>query len=236
MIVFAGPSIPRDMRGEFGDVEWRPPAQAGDFLQLIPDAPERVLLIDGLFDTRAAVTHKECLALMAAGTTLIGAASMGALRYFELAAFGMLGLGRIADDYASGGLVGDDEVALVHGDERIGWKAATVAMVDVRATLAAFLADETLDAKLAIALQQCWHDIHFTDRDWPAMIAAAADLAEPALLEKIAAGHVPLKQQDALGAVRFAGNCRLADPPNAPPRTRWVRQLEEEISSRPARP
>lgn len=235
MIVFAGPSIPLDARRCDDTIDWRAPAQAGDLLELIPEAPRRVLLIDGLFDTRAAVTHKECIALMAAGTTLIGAASMGALRYAELAPLGMLGHGAIAADYASGTLVGDDEVALVHGDARIGWKAASIAMVDVRATLAK-ATDDGLDPTLAKTLLACWHDIHFSDRDWPAMQAAAAHLAEPALLARIAASHVKLKQRDAMDALDFAMDCPLQNPPAAPPRTRWLRQLEAEVSARPARP
>ncbi|WP_265529643.1 TfuA-like protein [Sphingomicrobium marinum] len=231
MIVFAGPSIPRDLRDAFSEVEWRPPAQAGDFLKLVAKTPQRVLLIDGLFDTRAAVTHKECLALMAEGTTLIGAASMGALRYAELSSFGMLGFGQIAGDYASGKLIGDDEVALVHGDARIGWKAITVAMVDVRATL-----ERHPDQALAQQLLARWHDIHFADRDWPAMIAAAADLADRATLQAIADSHIQRKQLDALGAIPFALTCPLASPAAHPPRTRWVRQLDEEITRRPMRP
>lgn len=232
MIVFAGPSIPIGKRRDLEGVEWRPPAQAGDLLALVGRAPERVLLIDGLFDTRAAVTHKECLALMAVGTTLVGAASMGALRHAELAPFGMQGFGQIADDYRTGALVGDDEVALVHGDHRIGWKPVTVAMVDVRATLAATVDDRAL----ADALLQCWHNIHFADRDWPAMIAAAADLADRATLQAIADSHVQRKQMEALGAIPFALTCPLASPAADPPRTRWLQQLEDEISRRPRRP
>ncbi|NNC48161.1 MAG: TfuA-like core domain-containing protein [Sphingomonas sp.] len=231
MIVFAGPSVPPDLRPADPRLDWRPPAQAGDLLTLCDEPPDRVLLIDGLFDTRPAVTHKECLCLLAAGTTLVGAASMGALRYAELERFGMLGFGQIARQFFDGTLIGDDEVALVHGDARIGWKAISVAMVDVRATL-----ERHPDQVLAKRLLARWHDIHFADRDWPAMIAAAADLADRATLQTIAKSHVPRKQQDALGAIDFALNCRADTPAACPPRTRWVRQLEDEISRRPTRP
>ena len=79
------------------------------------------MLIDGLFDASPAVRHKELLQLMARGVPVIGAASMGALRAAELAPFGMIGVGRIFTAYAAGALVGDDEVALLHGPEELGW-------------------------------------------------------------------------------------------------------------------
>lgn len=236
MIVFAGPSLPSDVRPDAGELEWRPPAQAGDLLRLVADPPERVLLIDGYFDTRPAVTHKECLALMAAGTTLVGAASMGALRYAELAPFGMLGSGRIAQDYAKGALVGDDEVALVHGDARIGWKATSIAMVDVRATLAKCEEDGLITPQLSNDLRARWHEIHYAERDWPLMRKFASRLADTATLQSISDAQVQQKQNDALEAIDFTLGCHAEKPPSTPPRTRWVRKLEAAISSPPARP
>ena len=230
MIVFAGPSVPAHRRTGLAGIDWRPPACGGDLLSLAKDRPEKVLLIDGRFEERASVQHKEALALMAAGTKLYGAASMGALRAAELSAFGMLPLGRIAAAYRSSLLVGDDEVALVHGDERIEHRAVSVAMVDVRATLCRAVRDRTIDRGLAKALRACWHSIHYVDRDWPAMLDAAAGIAPAELLRTIADNAVSLKEQDASDAIRFAHADRTPAPMVPPvPQTFFLRTLTERL-------
>lgn len=206
MIVFAGPSVTPDVRNRFQDIDWRPPAVAGDLLSLVESGGDKVLLIDGLFDEQASVKHKEAIALMAAGTRLYGASSMGALRSAELRSFGMVPLGRIAQAYCRGQLVGDDEVALVHGNDRIGWKAASVAMVDVRATLCRAVRRKLVDGQTARQLRATWHDLHFVDRDWPAMIEAASSTVDRKLAEAIARHPVPLKQIDAEHAIEAALN------------------------------
>ncbi|WP_265562597.1 TfuA domain-containing protein [Sphingomicrobium arenosum] len=232
MIVFAGPSAPRALRAAFPHLDWRAPAVSGDLLSLIEKAPAKVLLLDGLFEERAAVMHKEALALMAAGTRLYGASSMGALRAAELAPFGMVPLGHIAQAYRSGLLIGDDEVALVHGDARIGWQPVSVPMVEVRATLCRLVRDEILSPAAARDLRARWHDIHYVDREWPVMRAAADDLP-PALLDRIEAAHVPLKALDAERSIALA----LADarpacslPPSPPPETHFLRTLRDGLN------
>lgn len=211
MIVFAGPSIDQAIRDAHPQVDWRPPAEGGDFLALLDDPPAKVLLIDGLFDERAAIKHKEALALMAAGTRLYGAASMGALRAAELASFGMAPLGRIAHAYLRGLLVGDDEVALVHGDARIDFKAASVPMVDVRASLVSAWRAGLVAREDARALRSLWHEMYFVDRDWPAMVRLAESHVPQATARAIAAGAVDLKRRDAIEAIQYV----LAD--EAPP-------------------
>ena len=225
MIVFAGPSIDAACRDAHAQLDWRPPASAGDLLALVGSGAGKVLLIDGLFDERASVKHKEAMALMASGTRLYGAASMGALRAAELADEGMIPLGAIATAYRRGLLVGDDEVALVHGDARIGWQAVSVAMVDVRATLCRAVRTGLLDGTEARALRTAWHALHFVDRDWPAMIAAQ-DVVSPDRAQEVAALHVPLKRLDAEQALAMA----LADTtrrvaPEPPPETLFLERL-----------
>ena len=69
-------------------------------------------IIDGVMLTDAAVGHREILALLDKGVKVIGGGSMGALRAAELSDFGMLGIGTIYEEYASGRVEGDDEVVL----------------------------------------------------------------------------------------------------------------------------
>ena len=69
-------------------------------------------IIDGVLLNDAAVGHREILALMKRGATVIGGGSMGALRAAELKDLGMIGVGRIYEEYESGRVDGDDEVVL----------------------------------------------------------------------------------------------------------------------------
>ena len=59
-------------------------------------------IVDGYFEYVAPVWHKEILYALSSGCTVLGAASMGALRACECAAFGMRGIGRIFEDYREG--------------------------------------------------------------------------------------------------------------------------------------
>ena len=228
--VFVGPSLPPALRPA-GPFLWRPPAAAGDLLALAERPPERVCLIDGLFDACPAPWHKELLRLMSLGTTLLGAASMGALRAAELHRHGMIGVGAIFRAYRDGRLTGDDEVALVHGDARFGWAPLSVPMVEVRATLIAACRAGILAPRLARRIRARVHDLHFEDRDWPAMalLCAAEGFADATLVRRLEAIHVPLKRQDALAcldAARTVTASRVAPPP---PDTCFLRALAREI-------
>lgn len=234
ILVFAGPSLPPAARPD-GPFDWRAPARAGDLIALLDRPPPRLCLIDGLFDACPAPWHKELLLLMARGTLVFGAASMGALRAAELDRFGMVGVGGIYRAYRDGRLQGDDEVALVHATERLGWAPLSVPMVEVRATLAAACRARTIDPRRARRIRERVHDIHFADRDWPAMGAAcsAEGLVDEARFARVAALHVPLKRLDALACLEAA----LAPAPRRaaarpPPDTCFIRALLRQPSGR----
>ena len=225
--VFAGPSLPAALRPE-GPFDWRPPARAGDVVALLGRPPARLCLIDGLFDSCPAPWHKELLLLMAHGTAVFGAASMGALRAAELHPFGMIGVGAIFRAFRDGRLHGDDEVALIHATERLDWAPLTVPMIEVRATLIAACRARLIDVAAGRRLRDLVRDIHFDRRDWPAMEEAcvAERLADRATFRKVAAIHVPLKRQDALACLQAA---RAPAPPHRipepPPMTCFMRAL-----------
>jgi len=62
---------------------------------------------------------------------------MGALRAAELDRYGMEGIGHVYEEYRSGQIVGDDEVALLHGPAEAGYPPFSQPLVNIRATLAA---------------------------------------------------------------------------------------------------
>lgn len=197
-----------------------PPAGAGDMLRLLDGAPCTVVLIDGVFDARPAVWHKEILVLLARGFRVIGAASMGALRAAELAPFGMIGCGAIYRAYADGRLVADDEVAVTHAPSSLGSRPLSLAQVDVRATLCAALKARAIDGATARALRAASAAIHYRDRDWPAVFNAAGTL--PAPKAAVLAHAFSLKSRDARSALDLAlalapiNPAHQAEPPHTP--------------------
>jgi len=78
-------------------------------------------------------------ATIEAGVPVLGASSLGALRAAELDAYGMRGVGRVFEAFADGTLTADDEVAAAHGPQETGFIALSVALVNVRATVASAL-------------------------------------------------------------------------------------------------
>ncbi|AHE67573.1 hypothetical protein Loa_02029 [Legionella oakridgensis ATCC 33761 = DSM 21215] len=114
---------------------YHPPIQCGDILRLLRLTPKRIILIDGLYEQVPAVWHKEIMLALDRGVEVYGAASMGALRAAELHAFGMIGVGKIFQAYASHALVDDDEVAVLHYGQEQGSLPINDAMVNIRATL-----------------------------------------------------------------------------------------------------
>ena len=229
--VFAGPSLPPGARPD-GPFAWHPPAAAGDIIRLLDRPPARLCLIDGFFDSRPAPWHKELLQLMAAGTLVFGASSMGALRAAELHRFGMIGVGAIFRAYRDGSLTGDDEVALIHATGEFGWAPLSIPMVEFRATLVAACRAHLIDADCARRLRSLAHAIHFTDRDWPVLERALVGegVIDAPAFDRLRAMHVPLKRQDALEclAVALAWTER-ARPCAPPPDTAFIRRLAEEM-------
>jgi hypothetical protein len=231
--VFAGPSLPPSTRPA-GPFEWHPPARAGDLLRLIDRPPERLCLIDGLFDICPAPWHKELLVLMARGTLVFGASSMGALRAAELHRFGMVGIGAIFRAYRDGRLQGDDEVALVHATEPLGWAPLSVPMVEFRGTLVAACRARLIDPATARRLRAAAHEVHFRERDWPLLtrICVGAGLIDAECFRRLEAMHVPLKREDALSCLAAALSWISSSPPcPAPPRTIFLERLAAEVGA-----
>jgi hypothetical protein len=231
IIVFVGPSLPAALRPE-GPFDWRAPARAGDMLALLDRPPAALCLIDGYFDWCPAPWHKELLLLMARGTRLFGASSMGALRAAELEPFGMVGIGAIFRAYRDGRLHGDDEVALIHATAEMDWEALSVPMVELRATLVAACGARLIEPGQARRVRAIARRIHYSERDWPAIHEAcrAEAAIDPIVLRRLEAMHVPLKRLDALACLEAA----LGPPAPermklAPPATCFIADLASEL-------
>src|SRR5262249_10679056 len=111
IIVFTGPTLPPAEAAKILDATYRPPAAIGDVYRAAQQRPWAIGIIDGFFESIPSVWHKEVLWALAQGIHVYGAASMGALRAAELAAFGMTGVGMIFEAYRDGIIEEHDEVA-----------------------------------------------------------------------------------------------------------------------------
>ena len=229
VIAFAGPSLPAQERAQFRGVTWAPPAEAGDLLRLGREEPLTICLIDGYFDHRPAVRHKELLLLLSEGARIFGASSIGALRAAEMDRFGMIGVGAIYRAYAEGLLDGDDEVALVHGPEEWDWRPLSVPVVEVRDTLLRAVRARIIASAEARVLLTEARAIHYTERSWEGVASALPAHRRESLLEWQQTHGRSLKTLDALACLRAA----LQEPFRTGPapaavRTCFLEDLAEE--------
>ncbi|MBV52705.1 MAG: hypothetical protein CL816_01405 [Coxiellaceae bacterium] len=112
------------------------PIQCGDIIRLLPLRPDIIIIIDGIYENTPSIWHKEILIAIQLGVIVIGCSSMGALRASELNSVGMIGYGRIYQDYVNSTLVDDDEVAVAHYDHTLDYSPYSEAMINIRYTVA----------------------------------------------------------------------------------------------------
>jgi hypothetical protein len=197
-VIFSGPSLHGADPALLEGFDVRPPAGCGDVLAAAMSGAKAIGLIDGVFDHALAVWHKEILYAIGEGIPVYGAASMGALRGAECAAYGMIGVGRIFEDYASGRRVADADVGVAHAPAEFGYAPLSLALVDVEATLEAALAADALPPETCAALLQAARRLHFKERTWPDILVGA-DLTDFSPLEAVLERHArSQKQEDAL--------------------------------------
>ena len=136
IIVFLGPSLSLPEAQSLLPATYLPPAKQGDILSVaVQYKPKIICLIDGIFSQTLSVWHKEILYAISQGTTVIGASSMGALRAAEMAACGMVGIGKIFELYHSGKVLHDDEVALIHGPQEEDYIPLSIPLINIRCSL-----------------------------------------------------------------------------------------------------
>jgi hypothetical protein len=231
--VFLGPSLDRHTAEKLLPANYYPPARMGDVYRLLATGVELILIVDGVFHETTPVWQREIVAALRSGITVVGASSMGALRAAELAPFGMIGRGRIFELFRSGELDGDDEVALLHGDESLGHRPLSLPLVNLRHDLAraadAGLIPEAVARDLVAEVKQR----HFRERQLPLLhgspaLAALDEAAVERLLDFLRNQAEDLKRSDALDALHYcaalvAGSeTAPASPPppvDAPPST-----------------
>ena len=218
VVVFAGPTLGRDAVTAACPCLCLPPAAQGDVYRAALRKPRAIAIIDGYFHGVPAVWHKEILWAMAEGIHVFGASSMGALRAAELHDFGMRGVGTIFEQFLSGTLTDDDEVAVLHAPAEIDYAPLSEAMVNIRATLARAAEEGTIPAASAEALCLAAKAIFYQQRDWHNLLSPETgppieDAERTALRAWLPSGRIDQKRADALAMLAEVRGFIEADPP-----------------------
>ncbi|MET7458435.1 TfuA domain-containing protein [Streptomyces sp. NPDC005574] len=217
-------------------MEILPPVAGGDLPRLQAKAGDTVAIIDGYFQRRPSVRHKEILDLLARGVAVHGAASMGALRAAELHAFGMTGHGRVFAGYHSGLISADDEVALLHGTEGDDYQAYTEALVNARFALMDAAATRVIPRDLAERFIAVAGKLPFMERTLDKLLSVAADcdaetehqLAITGILHSLP----NVKQADALGLLEHLTRTEASTvPERLRPKATWQLSLTSFLAS-----
>ncbi len=214
--VFTGPTLSSEEARAELEAIYLPPVSQGDVYRIGLRRPRAIGIIDGYFERQPAVWHKEILWAMTQGIHVYGSASMGALRAAELTAFGMEGVGWIFENFRDGLLEDDDEVTLTHGDEDVGYRPTSEAMVNIRRTLAEAEAVSAISAQTRAVLERIAKDLFYPERIYPRILQLAAKRGLlPAELNTLSAwlphGRIDQKREDALAMLRTMRK-HLTDP------------------------
>ncbi|MEV4190221.1 TfuA-like protein [Streptomyces toxytricini] len=211
-ILFTGPSLrPADLvdlralaTRAGHDLDVRPPVRRLDLVEVVDaGGTDRVLILDGEFGQNLAVSITEIRSVLASGQPLAGASSMGALRAVECRTLGMTGSGWVYEQYLSGAIESDGDVALLYDPE--DYSPVTVPLANVRW----LLSRTVLSAEDARSALRAAHGLHFRDRRpslllrrWKERLpAAVVEVLEPELAED-RRDTWDRKRLDALEAVR----------------------------------
>jgi len=203
VFVFAGPSLDATEGRQVMDAVFLPPVALGDVYRMARQNPDAIGIVDGYFERRPAVWHKEILWALQQGVPVYGSGSMGALRAAELSVFGMRGVGQVYRGFASGRLEDDDEVAVSHGLAEVGYRAQSEAMVNIRATLAAAELEGVINGRTRSQLEKEAKSLFYPLRTYSRLLRAGAALgvSELELTELrswLPAGRRDVKHEDAL--------------------------------------
>ena len=215
-VIFVGPTLAPQQR-HAADCAILPPAAQGDIARAVLGGATVIGLIDGVYETIAAVWHKEILFALERGVRVLGAASMGALRAAECAAFGMEPIGEIAHRYLSGTLDDDAAVAVLHAPMEMDYLPLSEALVDAEATIAHLHDRQLISAAEAKALQASAAGCFFKQRTAETIVDNAVDAGRRAtVLADYRLHRIGLKQRDALLLIRRMAAIKRRRPAASP--------------------
>ena len=234
--LFVGPTLRRtEINALAPEVVCLPPVSQGNLYRIAERQPTAIGIVDGYFGGAPSVWHKEILWALSQGIPVFGSASMGALRAAELHTYGMQGVGRIFEAFRDGELEDDDEVAVVHGPAETGFAAASVPMINIRATLRRGQMSGLLSDPSREKLETIAKSLFFPHRGWPAILQAAEiqGLDGDELLrlrDWLPEGFVDQKRDDALEMLAAMQQVSAGGEPRQPKfRFEWTHLWDEMV-------
>ncbi|PSH68137.1 TfuA domain-containing protein [Phyllobacterium brassicacearum] len=203
ILVFLGPTLRlADAQSVLDAVYLQPAAQGDILLAAHAFRPRAMVLIDGQFEDRPPVRHKEIQWAMAQGIVMIGAASMGALRAAEMCALGMVGVGLIYRWYRRWLLAPDDAVAVHSAPAELGFLPLTDSLIDLQRTFSSLMRHSVISPAERNKLSAIAREINFRDRTLVAVLRAA-DWG-PGRYSEVQQGLIAQKRADAVLALKLA--------------------------------
>jgi len=219
-IVFVGPTLSRTEAESILTARYLPPARQSDILSVVSKLdPKVICLIDGEFGQSLSVWHKEILFALEKGVKVFGASSMGALRAAETWKFGMIGVGRIFEQYRDSLLTDDDDVALTYAPAELGFINITLPLVNIQATLERAVACGLVTNVLSRKVEETSKRLHFSARDISTICARGKLSAlEAKIVETLfAENYVDQKKIDAISLLQIVGQFDTAANSVIPP-------------------
>jgi ribosomal protein S12 methylthiotransferase accessory factor len=233
-IVYLGPSLSLDRaKATLPTADFRPPIKRGDLADVAPGAV--VGIIDGVFAQTLAISPGEIRDAICRGVRVYGAASMGALRAAEVPE--VIGVGHVYEMYRSKVIDRDDEVAVMLRSDTFA--ALTEPLVNVRFAVERLVRTGTLNRADGEAIIDAASNLHFTQRNYRAILAAST-LASNKDIDDIIAllKRFDLKADDAQLLLEMLAEAEpqrgmSARPPQQRQRNRYARVNRRETGDAP---
>jgi hypothetical protein len=202
--VLAGPSLVGQALPS--DIERLPPATRGALNAAVKSGYTHIGFIDGAVEESERLPLRELReALATPGVTVVGGASMGAIRAVQLESNGMRGHGRVFRLFRRGSLTDSDEVYVLHAPAALRYRSLTMPLVNIRYTLRAMRLAGHLSREEEHALIQYMRDVPWFDRDRHALSAASYAMCGSGRSVRIRQAfevmYRDIKQEDALSLV-----------------------------------
>jgi TfuA protein len=161
-VVFAGISLSRTKIRKVIAADVRDPVMQGDLDKL---SDRRVVaIIDGELTPGSILPLDEVRRSLDRGMTIVGAASLGALRAYEMREEGMKGYGWVYEAYCANRISGTDEIAVAYQPY---WnQPLTVPLVNVRFCLDRLVRQTKISVTEAANVMGALKAIEIEDRDW----------------------------------------------------------------------
>jgi hypothetical protein len=231
-VVFVGPSLPvAKARAVLPEASYRPPIRRGDLIAALKEQPTVVGIIDGQFLQSLAVSPLEIFAALEAGTTVLGAASMGALRAVEMASFGMIGVGTIFRWFRDARLIAEDELAVAY-DARTG-SALSDALVNMRYAFSRAVAEQVIHRDTRRHLIRLTKSLYFPDRTYELALRLADGVVPRGELNRLRGWlrhrRPDLKAEDAVRLLRVASRLSRKEDPDESSRRADHRQVDHRL-------